>query len=188
MIAAAGVWRIGRYLGGHGEHASDKIQIAEMSYVEILGLGLAGGIVPCWDAVGLLVLAAALGRLEEGVGLVLAFSAGMGLVLLAVGWLAWKFKARMVVLNDGAVAEAAWPIMRRDPRVALGFISSFKFDWHFVGWPEQDRQLRNLFDGPRTHTRYAGAFRIGRWATGTFVPVFVEMQANSADCWQDLNS
>ena len=73
-----------------------------MSYVEILGLGLAGGIVPCWDAVGLLVLAATLGRLAEGVGLVLAFSAGMGLVLLAVGWLAWKFKSKMVVADGGA--------------------------------------------------------------------------------------
>jgi nickel/cobalt exporter len=102
VIAAAGVWRIGRYLGGHGEHASEAIHVAEMAYVEILGLGLAGGIVPCWDAVGLLVLAAALGRLAEGVGLVLAFSAGMGLLLLAVGWLAWKFKSKMVVLNDGA--------------------------------------------------------------------------------------
>jgi nickel/cobalt exporter len=100
-IAAAGVWRIGRYLGGHGEHASEDIHVAQMNYVEILGLGLAGGMVPCWDAVGLLVLAAALGRLAEGVGLVLAFSAGMGLVLLAVGWLAWKFKSKMVFLNDG---------------------------------------------------------------------------------------
>jgi nickel/cobalt transporter (NicO) family protein len=102
VIAAAGVWRIGRHLGGHGEHASEDIHVAEMSYVEILGLGLSGGIVPCWDAVGLLVLAATLGRLAEGVGLVLAFSAGMGLVLLAVGWLAWKFKSKMVVADGGA--------------------------------------------------------------------------------------
>ena len=102
VIAAAGVWRIGRYLGGHGEHGSEDIRVADMSHFEILGLGLAGGMVPCWDAVGLVVLAAALGRLAEGVRLVLAFSVGMGLVLLAVGWLAWKVKSKMVVLNDGA--------------------------------------------------------------------------------------
>jgi nickel/cobalt exporter len=102
VIAAAGVWRVGRYLGGHGEHAADDVRVAEMSHFEILGLGLAGGIVPCWDAVGLVVLAAALGRLAAGVGLVVAFSAGMGFVLLAIGWLAWKFKSKMVVINDGA--------------------------------------------------------------------------------------
>ena len=49
---------------------------------------------PCWDAVGLVVLAAALGRLGEGVALVLAFSVGMAIVLVSVGWLAWKFKAK----------------------------------------------------------------------------------------------
>ena len=78
--------------------------------------------VPCWDAVGLLVLAAALGRLAEGVGLVLAFSAGMGLVLLAVGWLAWKFKSKMVVLGRRReVAATAWPVLRTDPCVARAF-------------------------------------------------------------------
>ena len=60
---------------------------------------MAGGLVPCWDAVGLLVLAAALGRLGAGVGLVLAFSAGMAAVLVAVGWLAWKIKSAALGLD-----------------------------------------------------------------------------------------
>ena len=65
----------------------------------LIGLGLAGGLVPCWDAVGLLVLAAALGRLAEGIGLVLAFSAGMAAVLVAVGGLAWRLKSAVVGLD-----------------------------------------------------------------------------------------
>ena len=69
------------------------MRTGEMSNRGLVGLGLAGGLVPCWDAVGLVVLAAALGRLAAGVGLVLAFSAGMAAVLVAVGWLAWKFKS-----------------------------------------------------------------------------------------------
>jgi nickel/cobalt exporter len=93
VIAAAGLWRVGQYLGGFSEHDREEFRKRAMSNRELIGLGLAGGLVPCWDAVGLLVVAAALGRLAAGVGLVLAFSAGMAVVLVAVGWLAWKVKA-----------------------------------------------------------------------------------------------
>ena len=65
----------------------------EISTRGLFGLGVAGGLVPCWDAVGLIVLSAALGRLAAGVGLVLAFSAGMAAILVAVGCLAWKVKS-----------------------------------------------------------------------------------------------
>ena len=44
-------------------------------------------------------MAAALGRLAAGVGLVLAFSAGMAIVLVAVGCLAWKLKSSVVGLD-----------------------------------------------------------------------------------------
>ncbi len=96
-IAAAGFWRIGRFVGGHQEHELEELRATEMSDAGIVGLGLAGGIVPCWDAVGLLVLAAAVGRLGAGVELVLAFSLGMAAVLVAVGWLAWKLKSAVGV-------------------------------------------------------------------------------------------
>ena len=42
-----------------------------------MALGLAGGLVPCWDAVLLIVLAEALGRLRLGLVLLAAFSLGM---------------------------------------------------------------------------------------------------------------
>ncbi len=99
VIAAAGFWRIGRYVGGYAEHEVVEHHGKGMSNLEVLGLGVAGGLVPCWDAVGLVVLAAALGRSGEGVALVVAFSAGMALVLVAVGWLAWKFKASVFGLD-----------------------------------------------------------------------------------------
>ncbi len=76
-----------------GARVEEQLRTGEFSNRGLVGLGLAGGLVPCWDAVGLLVLAAAVGRLAAGVGLVLAFSAGMAAVLVAVGWLAWKMKS-----------------------------------------------------------------------------------------------
>ena len=98
-IAASGFWRLGRHIGGHAEHDVEGQATIERSSLGLIGLGLAGGLVPCWDAVGLLVMAAALGRLAAGVSLVIAFSAGMAAVLVAVGCLAWKLKSAAVGLD-----------------------------------------------------------------------------------------
>ena len=102
VIGAAGMWRIGRYLGGFAEHDEEAHATGAISNRGLIGLGLAGGIVPCWDAVALLVLAAAVGKLAIGVELVLAFSAGMAIVLVAVGLLAWKLKAAALGLGPGS--------------------------------------------------------------------------------------
>jgi nickel/cobalt transporter (NicO) family protein len=93
VIAAAGFWRIGRHLGGYGEHSPEEFHRIRMSNLGVVGLGLVSGLVPCWDAVGLVVLAAALGRLATGVALVIAFSGGMAAVLVAVAWFAGKMKS-----------------------------------------------------------------------------------------------
>jgi ABC-type nickel/cobalt efflux system permease component RcnA len=103
-IAAAGAWRVGRYLGGFEEHHPEELYFGAISNRSLVALGLAGGMIPCWDAVGLLVLAAALGRLAAGVGLVLAFSAGMAAVLVAVGAVAWKVKSAAI----GRDREPKW--------------------------------------------------------------------------------
>ncbi len=103
-IAAAGLWRLGRHLAGHGEHEeihADGRDLSRRSALALVGLGLAGGLVPCWDAVGLLVLAASIGRLAAGVGLVLAFSAGMAAVLVAVGGLAWRLRTAAIGRGPG---------------------------------------------------------------------------------------
>jgi ABC-type nickel/cobalt efflux system permease component RcnA len=86
VIAAIGLWRLGRHLGGHGEHADDpQTTIGGLGLGSLIGLGLAGGIVPCWDAVVLVLLAEAVGRLGLGLLLLVAFSAGMAAVLVTVG-------------------------------------------------------------------------------------------------------
>jgi ABC-type nickel/cobalt efflux system permease component RcnA len=92
LIGAAGLWRVGRSLGGYFEHDEEALPPVSMSDRNLIALGLAGGVVPCWDAVALLLLAAALGRLAAGVALVLAFSAGMAAVLVVVGIVAMKLK------------------------------------------------------------------------------------------------
>jgi nickel/cobalt transporter (NicO) family protein len=102
-IAAAGLWRIGRHLAGYGEHSPEEFHRIKMSNLGIVGLGMASGLVPCWDAVGLIVLAAALGRLATGVALVIAFSGGMAAVLVAVAWLAGKMRSATNRLDRSAI-------------------------------------------------------------------------------------
>ncbi|MFO0892204.1 MAG: ABC transporter permease [Isosphaeraceae bacterium] len=95
-IAAGGFWRIGRALGVPEDHAEGPVAPAKASTGGLIGLGLAGGLVPCWDAVGLVILSAAVGRLATGVLIVLAFGAGMAAVLVAVGLLAFRLKSAFV--------------------------------------------------------------------------------------------
>jgi ABC-type nickel/cobalt efflux system permease component RcnA len=96
-IAAGGCWRIGRSLGQWVEHPDEaRIDPGALSLGGLATLGIAGGLVPCWDAVVLVLLAAALGRLGVGLLLVLAFGAGMSGVLVSVGLAAARLKRAIV--------------------------------------------------------------------------------------------
>lgn len=103
LIAAVGLWRLGRRLGGFEDHPAHE-GTRNTGGRGLISLGIAGGIVPCWDAVGLIVLAAAVGRLGLGLGLVVAFSLGMGLILVGVGYLAGKVRYSLEAL----ASRAAW--------------------------------------------------------------------------------
>ncbi|AGA30316.1 nickel/cobalt transporter [Singulisphaera acidiphila] len=90
LIAAIGFWRLGRHLGGYSEHDDTPLPLMESggSHRNLVGLGVAGGLVPCWDAVALILLAEAIGQLGVGIVLLVAFGLGMAAVLIAVGWMA----------------------------------------------------------------------------------------------------
>ena len=102
MIAAIGFWRLGRYLAGFGGHSHQAVPSRPTGGLGLLSLGVAAGIVPCWDAVGLLLLAAAVDQLKAGVELVLFFSAGMALVL---------GRDRIVRLEDENLGAQQYPVI-----------------------------------------------------------------------------
>ena len=51
----------------------------------MLLMGLGGGLIPCWDAVLLLLAATAMNRVDFAIPLLIAFSAGLGAVLVILG-------------------------------------------------------------------------------------------------------
>jgi ABC-type nickel/cobalt efflux system permease component RcnA len=107
-VAAGGLWRIGRCLGSRAEHQGTSTLAADgLSLGGIVGLGLAGGLVPCWDAVGIVVLSTALGRLETGVILVIAFGLGMAAILVALGLLAARVRITLQ-LSSRIRAHESW--------------------------------------------------------------------------------
>ena len=102
FIAGLGLWLLfqrlaGRadhfHLGGrfhhhhHHEHTHEPSLPAGASvrWWHLVVLGMRGGLVPCWDAIILLCLAISAQRLWLGVPLLLAFSAGLAGVLVALG-------------------------------------------------------------------------------------------------------
>jgi len=102
LITLLGLWLLfqrlfGRpdhiHLGGHSHHHHDHdhehIHVPgdgdAVRWWHLLLLGMRGGLVPCWDAILLLCLAISAGRVWLGVPLLLAFSAGLAGVLVALG-------------------------------------------------------------------------------------------------------
>jgi nickel/cobalt exporter len=105
VIAAIGLWRFGRHLAGFGEHEHQvDLNAKDNPSRRLIPLALAGGIVPCWDAVALVLLCEALGRLPLGLALLGAFSLGMAGVLVLVGLAAGRFRASV----DRVDPEKRW--------------------------------------------------------------------------------
>ena len=76
---------------GHSHDPSDKA----FSRTGLVGLGVAGGLVPSPSALLVLLAATALGRTWFGVFLVLGYGVGMALALCAAGLLLVRLRGRL---------------------------------------------------------------------------------------------
>jgi len=116
LVAGMGFWLLLRrlsggadhiHLGGHGHHHHHHADAGhdepghvhplpaagvEGGWKSLVILGITGGIVPCWDAILMLGFAISTRRLWLGLPLLLAFSAGLAGVLIAVGIAVVSFK------------------------------------------------------------------------------------------------
>lgn len=70
----------------HAAHSTERIpDPTDVTWRSLLALGVSGGLVPCPDAIAILLIAVALQRILLGLLLILAFSAGLAAVLIAIG-------------------------------------------------------------------------------------------------------
>jgi ABC-type nickel/cobalt efflux system permease component RcnA len=118
----------------HGDgHVHSHVPEGEVSMASLVALGASGGLVPCPSALVLLLSAVALDRVALGLTLLVAFSAGLAVVLMAIGmtvvyakhWIPDSGKAashpvfRYLPVASAAVIVCAGVIMTG---VALGVI------------------------------------------------------------------
>ena len=73
--------------GGHHHDLSTKEApaVRSMSWWGLTVLGMTGGMIPCWDAIGVLLLAVGSNQLGLVLPVVLIFSAGLAGVLVVIG-------------------------------------------------------------------------------------------------------
>jgi ABC-type nickel/cobalt efflux system permease component RcnA len=69
----------------HHHHAPATPPKTNFGWVRVILLGLGGGIIPCWDAVMMLLVAMAQGQIGFAIPLLLAFSVGLAVVLVGLG-------------------------------------------------------------------------------------------------------
>jgi nickel/cobalt exporter len=69
----------------HDGHTHSHVSEGEISVGSLLALGASGGLVPCPSALILLLSAISIGRVGLGMVLLLAFSVGLAIVLMATG-------------------------------------------------------------------------------------------------------
>lgn len=88
----------------------------------LFALGASGGIVPCPEALAIMVLAVGLGRVGLGLGLILAFSLGLALVLIGLGVILVRARSlleRVLPSTEGPWARAI-PIVSAVVVVVVG--------------------------------------------------------------------
>lgn len=76
--------------------------LGQLSLRSLVALGVGGGLVPCPDAIAILLVAVAINRIVLGLSLILAFSLGLAVVLILVGMLmvgSRRLFTRITLLN-----------------------------------------------------------------------------------------
>jgi nickel/cobalt exporter len=70
----------------HGDgHVHTHLPPDKLKLGGLLAMGISGGLVPCPEALGIMIIAVGLHRIELGLGLIVAFSLGLAAVLITLG-------------------------------------------------------------------------------------------------------
>ena len=85
---------------GHEHHLPESIKLRDL-----LALGISGGLVPCPEALGIMLIAIGLNRITMGLGMVVAFSFGLAAVLIVIGVLLVRTKS---LLDRWGAAGSRW--------------------------------------------------------------------------------
>ncbi len=94
------------------KRAARTAKSGSLTWFGVVGIGMAAGIVPCWDAVALMLWALAVRRAAWGLLLLVVFALGLATVLIAI--------AVAVVRVPGILATRTAPLERLGRYIAIG--------------------------------------------------------------------
>jgi nickel/cobalt exporter len=87
----------------HGNHSHPEhlhaLSAGQVTWKSLFTLGVSGGLIPCPDAIAILLVAVALNRIPFGMLLIVAFSIGLALVLIGIG-IAMVHGVRLIARSD----------------------------------------------------------------------------------------
>jgi len=121
LILIVGIWMLRQRLSGAGHshdhhhpqhthphehhdhgcaHSHAPAAARPTSKLELLLLGMSGGIIPCPAAIATLLAAIAAGKIAQGLSVTLFFSLGLGLVMITIGVLLSQSRHLTGKIND----------------------------------------------------------------------------------------
>jgi ABC-type nickel/cobalt efflux system permease component RcnA len=110
----------GALVHDHGDgHYHSHVPEGDVSMASLIALGASGGLVPCPSALVLLLSSVALGRVAIGLALLVAFSAGLAMVLMAIGLIV--LYAKHLLPDREKAARSPW--FRYLPVASAGVIT-----------------------------------------------------------------
>lgn len=84
-LASTGNHEYGHSHDGHSHDGHSHAVPESLGFRSLITMGVSGGIVPCPEALGVLLLAVGVHRTALGIGMIVAFSVGLALVLVGLG-------------------------------------------------------------------------------------------------------
>ncbi|MEO7143331.1 MAG: hypothetical protein ABI165_07475 [Bryobacteraceae bacterium] len=121
----------------HGPHSHTHVPEGDITLGSLIALGASGGLVPCPSALVLLLSAIALGRVGLGLTLLVAFSLGLAVVLMAIGVVVLYAK-HLLPDTDKAARHPAFrllPVLSAAVIVCLGLLMTGVS----LGWVQPNR-------------------------------------------------
>jgi ABC-type nickel/cobalt efflux system permease component RcnA len=109
----------------HSVHATTDDPRAGPGWTGLVTLGISGGIVPCWDAVILLLIATAQGQVDRAIYLLVSFSAGLATALVFVGVLAVKLRGFLSSRMGAGRIVQTMPVVSAAAILAVGLYLCF---------------------------------------------------------------
>jgi ABC-type nickel/cobalt efflux system permease component RcnA len=115
----------------HGGHTHSHVPEGEISMGSLLALGASGGLVPCPSALVLLLSAISIGRPGLGMILLVAFSLGLAIVLMATGMAVLYAKSLFPERKEkGGAFFRYMPVISAAAIVAIGIVmTSVSLGW-----------------------------------------------------------